>query len=403
MDRLVYLDLFSGASGDMLLGALVDAGLPLGGLRTELQKLPLSGYELHAKPQLRHGISGTKLDVRDLSEEYPARHLSDVRRIVTSSSLSEAIKATSLAVFQRLAEVEARIHGSDPESVHFHELSAVDSIVDVVGFVAGLDLLDVSAVFSAPVPLGSGTIHTAHGEIPVPAPATLALLAEAGAPTRPHKAETEIVTPTAAALVTQLAQFRRPAMRVRSVGYGFGTKEFEWANALRIWLGDPAGPWEHASEGVVLVECNLDDTTGETLGYVMDRLFEAGALDVWFTAVQMKKNRPGVVLSVLVVPEKADAISQIVLRETTTLGVRLSSPMDRIMAERRIVPVRTPWGDVRVKEKWIAGERVAASPEYEDCAKIARHHSIPLQRVVASVRRVAETGSVGSNSERGEA
>jgi uncharacterized protein (TIGR00299 family) protein len=395
MGRILYLDLFSGASGDMILGALLDVGLPLARLRAELAKLPLSGYELRAEAQVRHGISGTKLHVLDLDHTHPARHLSDIQAILGASALADGIKETSLAVFQRLAEAEARIHGSDPESVHFHELSAVDSIVDVVGVVAGLDLLGVTAVFSAPVPLGSGTITTAHGEIPVPAPATLALLAEVGAPTRPHRADAEIVTPTAAALITELAEFRRPEMRVSAIGYGFGTKEFPWANALRIWLGDGDAPEPVSSsvDEVVVLECNLDDTTGESLGFAMERLFEAGALDVWFTAVQMKKNRPGVVLSVLVEPEKAAVVSQIVLRETTTLGVRLSPRLGRTVAQRRIVTVETPWGDVRVKEKWIGGERLGVSPEFEDCAAIARRQAIPLQQVYDGVRQAVGDGS----------
>jgi len=385
MGRVLYLDLFSGASGDMLLGALIDAGLSLELLQAELGRLPLSGYELQAEAQVRHGIAGTKLHVHDLSQEHPARHLSDVRRIVEDSDLSQWVKATSLAVFKRLAEVEARIHGADPESVHFHELSAVDSLVDIVGFLIGLEALEVAAVFSTSVPLGSGTIRTAHGIIPVPAPATLALLTQAGAPTRPHPAQTEIVTPTAAALLAQLAEFRRPEMRVLSVGYGFGTKEFDWPNALRVWLGDGVGTDAAATGHVVLIECNLDDSTGESLGYAMERLFEAGALDVWFTPVQMKKNRPGIVLSTLVKAEQSRAVADVVLRETTTLGVRLSPPLERIVAQRRVVTVETAWGVVRVKEKWLAGERMAVSPEYEDCAEIARRHSIPLTRVFDGV------------------
>ena len=390
MSRILYLDLFSGASGDMLLGALLDAGLSLDVLQDGLRRLPLSGYELQAEAQVRHGVAGTKLHVHDLSREHPARHLSDVRRVVENSDLSEWVKSTSLSVFRRLAEVEARIHGADPESVHFHELSAVDSIVDIVGFLVGLESLEVSSVFSSSVPLGSGTIRTAHGEIPVPAPATLALLADAGAPTRPHPAQTEIVTPTAASLLAQLARFRRPEMRVRSIGYGFGTKEFDWPNAVRVWLGDAIESATVAADRVVVIECNLDDSTGETLGFAMERLFEAGALDVWFTPVQMKKNRPGSMLSALVKAHEVRVVADVMLRETTTLGVRISPPLDRIVAQRRLGTVETPWGAVRVKEKWLAGERVAVSPEYEDCAQIARLHSLPIAQVYDSVKVRAE-------------
>ena len=272
------------------------------------------------------------------------------------------------------------------DSVHFHEISAVDSLVDVVGFAAALELLGVERVFASPVPLGSGTIETAHGLVPVPAPATLALLADVRAPTRPHQAQTEIVTPTAAALLTELATFERPPMRVGSVGYGFGQREFPWANAVRAWLG---GADDRSIEGVdevVLLECNLDDVTGEMLGYAMERLFVAGALDVWFTPVQMKKNRPGVVVAVLTRPEQADEVARVLLRETPTLGLRVSH-VGRIVAERCAREIETPWGKVWVKEKWVEGERTAVSPEYEDCARIAREHSIPLHQVFDEVRR----------------
>ena len=392
MSAILYLDLFSGASGDMLLGALIDAGLSLDRLRSELGKMPLSGYELEAETQLRHGLTGTKLHVRDLGHEHPARHLSDVRALVTGSAVPDHVKEESLAIFGRLARVEARIHGSTVDEIHFHELSAVDSIVDVVGFVIGLELLGVERVFCSAVPLGSGSITSAHGVIPVPAPATLALLAEAGAPTRPHAATTEIVTPTAAAILAHLAEFHRPPMRVRAVGYGFGSKEFPWANAVRAWLGEADHTAQDEGDRVVLLECNLDDTTGEALGYAMERLLGTGALDVWFTPVQMKKNRPGITASALVHPDQAQEVARLMLRETTTLGVRLSPSLERVVARRRLHEVDTRWGVVRVKEKWLGGERRSVSPEYEDCARIARAHSIPLDRVVSAVLRRVEGG-----------
>ncbi|MEE8390213.1 MAG: nickel pincer cofactor biosynthesis protein LarC [Anaerolineae bacterium] len=389
MTAVVFLDLFSGASGDMLLGALLDAGLVLEELQTELKKMALSGYELEVERQVRHGLSGTKLHVRDVAREHPARHLPDIQRLIQESTLSDRVQKTSIAVFERLARVEAGIHGLSIDQVHFHEISAVDSLVDVVGFIAGLERLQVERVFASPVPLGSGTIETAHGLIPVPAPATLALLSDVKAPTRSHPAQTEIVTPTAAALLAELATFERPPMRVRAVGYGFGQKEFPWANAVRVWLGESeAKAEEEKNDQVVLLECNLDDATGEILGYAMEQLFAAGALDVWFAPVQMKKNRPATVLSVLVRPEQADSVAQVVLRETPTLGLRVS-PVERIVAERCIREVDTLWGKVQVKEKWLAGERVAISPEYEDCARIARAQSVPLHQVFDAARKAA--------------
>jgi len=389
--KILYLDLFSGASGDMLLGALLDVGLPLEELKAELGKMELSGYALEIERQVRHGLSGTRLHVRDVAQTQPARHLSDVRRLIQGSVLSDQAKRASIAVFERLARVEAGIHGLSVEQVHFHEISAVDSLVDVVGFIAGLERLRVERVFASPVPLGSGTIKTEHGLLPVPAPATLALLAEVGAPTRPHPAQTEIVTPTAAALLAELATFERPPMQVRAVGYGFGQKEFPWANAVRAWVGETERPEGHGRDTVTLLECNMDDITGETLGYVMERLFAAGALDVWFTPIQMKKNRPATVLSVLTHPDQADSMAQVILRETSTLGLR-ALPVERVVAERRTREIETSWGKVRVKEKWLAGERIATSPEYEDCARIAREQSIPLHQVFDAIRKMANTG-----------
>ena len=424
MNTILYLDLFSGASGDMLLGALLDAGLPLEALRTELEKMDLAGYELVAERQVRHGLSGIRLLVRDVAQAHPARRLPDIRRLLQDSALSMRVQEASMAVFARLARVEARIHGSAVDEVHFHEIGAVDSLVDVVGFAAGLEQLQVERVFSSPVPLGSGTIETEHGLLPVPAPATLALLAEVGAPTRPHPAQTEIVTPTAAALLAEWATFELPPMRVRAAGYGFGQKEFPWANAVRVWLGEeaplpqslpggegggdapqplPGGEGGgdapqalHGGEGgggrdqVTLLECNLDDITGETLGYAMERLFAAGALDVWFTPIQMKKDRPGVILSVLVPPDRTATVAQVMLRETPTLGVRVL-PIERRVAERHVREVETPWGKVRVKEKWLNGERAAVSPEYEDCARIAREQAIPLHQVFEAARKAGRS------------
>ncbi len=371
----------------MLLGALIDLGLPLEVLQAELQKLDLSGYELEARREVRRGITGTRLVVRDTAQAYPARHLHDIRHLLGESRLSATVRVCSLAVLERLARAEARVHGIPVEQVHFHEIGAVDTLVDVVGFVAGLEHLGVERVYASPVPLGSGFIQTEHGLLPVPAPATAALLAEVGAPVRPHPAQTEILTPTAAALLAELATFDLPPMRVRAVGYGFGEKEFPWPNAVRAWLGEMEET--AARETVYLLECNLDDATGEVLGYAMERLFAAGALDVWFTPVQMKKNRPGVVLSALARSEQADALAAVILRETPTLGVRVR-PVARAVADRREREVETPWGRVRVKEKWLDGRKVAASPEYEDCARIARERGIPLQDVYAAVLRSAD-------------
>jgi uncharacterized protein (TIGR00299 family) protein len=275
--------------------------------------------------------------------------------------------------------------------------------VDVVGFACALERLGIDQVYSSPLRLGGGTIQTEHGLLPVPAPATLALLAEVGAPTVPGPVENlletqqsaELVTPTGAALLAEFATFAQPAMTVAAVGYGFGTKEFDWPNALRVWFGEALSAAAH-SEGtaggagaqIVQLACNLDDATGETLGYVMDRLLAGGALDVWFTPIQMKKNRPATMVSVLAPPEDADALASLLLRETPTLGVRRQA-LPRYCAERQMLQVETPWGSVRIKLKILKGEIVAASPEYDDCARLATEAGVPLAEVMEAARQAA--------------
>lgn len=391
MSSILYLDLFSGASGDMLLAALLDLGLPIEKLRASLGRMKLSGYSLAAEKTVTHGLSGTRLVVRDDLHAHPARHLPEVRELIGSSSLSDRVKETALAVFERLARAEAGIHGVPIEKVHFHEIGAVDSLVDIVGFAAGLELLGVQKLHCSSVPLGSGTIQTAHGLLPVPAPATAALLAAVGAPTRPHPAQTEIVTPTAAALLAELASFSTPSLTLRAVGYGIGARELPWANVVRAFLGDAAASSDAGTRGggaetTVLIECNIDDSTGEELGFSMERLLAAGALDVWFAPIQMKKNRPAVQLGVLARPSDATALAAAVLRETSTLGVRISPPLSRLVCDRDVREAATPWGAVRIKVKILNGIEISIAPEYEDCARIARDKGIPLHQVMDAAR-----------------
>jgi hypothetical protein len=292
-------------------------------------------------------------------------------------------------VFERIARAEAGIHGTTMEEVHFHEIGAVDSLVDVVGFAAGLARLGIEAVYSSPLPLGTGSVQTEHGRLPAPAPATLALLAAVGAPTVPGQAQTEMVTPTGAALLAEFATFARPAIKLQAVGYGFGSKEFDWPNALRVWLGEQTavGPAQ-GQEKVVWLACNLDDATGEMLGYVQERLLAAGALDAWFTPIQMKKSRPATQLSVLARPEDAGRLADLLLRETPTLGVRHQA-LGRTTAGREVRQVETPWGKVRVKLKYLAGQVVAASPEHDDCARLAAAAGLPLGQVADAARQAA--------------
>ncbi len=388
----------------MLLGSLLDAGLDLEDLKADLSRLEMGPYRLVAQRVTRQGLTGTHLRVLEGAGNWPARNLPVIERIVAGSDLSDGVKSRSLAVFRRIARVEAAIHGTTVEEVHFHEIGAVDTLVDVVGFACALERLGIDQVYSSPLRLGGGTIQTEHGLLPVPAPATLALLAEVGAPTVPGPVENllgtqqsaELVTPTGAALLAEFATFARPAMTVAAVGYGFGTKEFDWPNALRVWLGEalsaarhPEGTSEGAEGGqIVQLACNLDDATGETLGYVMDRLLAGGALDVWFTPIQMKKNRPATQVSVLARPEDADALASLLLRETPTLGVRRQA-LPRYCAERQMQQVETPWGPVRVKVKILEGKIVAASPEYDDCARLATEAGVPLADVMEAARQAA--------------
>ena len=388
---LTYFDCFSGASGDMLLGCLVDAGLDLDELRSDLARLGVGGYRLEAQPVTRHGLSGTHLKVLIETQDRPARTLPAIEKILHQSDLPENVRDRSLQVFTRLARAEAKVHGTTIDQIHFHEIGAVDSLVDIVGFVCALDRMGIEKVYSSPLTLGGGTVQTEHGRLPAPAPATLALLAEVGAPTVPGPAMTELLTPTGAALLTEFATFTRPAMTVQAVGYGFGTKEFDWPNALRVWLGEPLPAASRPEQDTVTrLACNLDDATGETLAYVQENLLAAGALDVWFAPIQMKKNRPATMLSVLCRPEDAPDLAALILRETPTLGVRYHAE-SRFKAGREVRRVETPWGTVRVKLKLLEGQVISASPEYEDCAALAREAGVPLAEVMAAARAAAWT------------
>ena len=386
MMRRIYFDCYSGAAGDMLLGALVDVGLSVDELTQALGALPLSGYRLRTERVTRQGVSGTRLWVDTDAAGQHGRYLSDILALVQSSGLPTQVKTQVGSVFGRLAEAEAAVHGVTVDEVHFHEVGAVDSIVDIVGCVWGLYALGVGEVFSSALPLGEGWVETAHGRLPLPAPATLKLLAGANAPIRPLEAQAELVTPTAAALLAELATFAQPPLILEAVGYGFGQRELAWPNAVRAWLGSPDSLSEPGAtvdhDAVVLLECNLDDTTGEALGYAMERLLLAGALDVWFTPIQMKKNRPASKLSVLALPGSADGLAQLLLRETTTLGVR-QTLVNRIKAGRESMPVETEWGTVTVKVKRMHGQPISVSPEYEECATLARQSGMPLQEIYA--------------------
>ncbi|MBI4321656.1 MAG: nickel pincer cofactor biosynthesis protein LarC [Chloroflexi bacterium] len=369
----------------MVLGALVDAGVPVATLRSHLAKLGQSGYTLEAREVVQQGFRGTQAVVT-VSEPQPARRLVDIIAIVEQSPLPPEVKALACRIFRRLGEAEARVHGRDAEHAHLHEVGAVDAIVDIVGAVLGLHLLGVESVFASPIATGSGLVQCAHGTVPVPAPATLALLEEVEAPILPGRIQCELATPTGAAILTTLATFSPPAVQVQRVGYGFGQKQLPWPNALRLILGTGLAQ-DLQADGVSIIEANVDDMTPELLGAAMEVLLDAGALDVYFSPIQMKKNRPAVKLSAIAPVELEGKLAELVLLHTTSLGVRIKSAR-RLKCARWQESVDTPWGPVRVKVRSFRGKKSAA-PEYDDCLRVAREHGLPVLEVYTAVNTLA--------------
>jgi uncharacterized protein (TIGR00299 family) protein len=386
--RIGYLDCFSGVSGDMLLGALLDAGLPRRALEAELSRLKLRGYRLEVSKAQRAGLAATRVEVVPAGKPPPHRRLPDILSLIEGSGLPAADRERGSLVFRRLAEAEGRVHGLRPEEVGFHEVGGVDTLVDVMGAVAGLRLLEVGELYCSPLPAGGGEARGAHGVLPVPAPATLELLARAGAPLTSPAGEPpfELVTPTGAAIVTALARFQRPAMRVTGVGYGAGARDLPGRpNVLRLWLGERIAEQRGS---MLLIETNIDDMSPELFGYVQERLFEAGAADVWFAPIQMKKNRPATLLSVLCPHEREEAVVAVLLRETSTLGVRISE-VARQEAGRENLEFESSLGPAAVKVKRLEGEEPQVSPEYEACRRLALNHPLPLAEVYRIVSEEA--------------
>jgi hypothetical protein len=377
--KIGYFDCFSGVSGDMILGAFLDAGLSLDTLTAELARLPLSGYRISAQPASRGIITGTQVMVALEESPEKQRNVKDILNLIEKSGLRQRVKERSTLIFNRLAAAEAKVHRLPIDEVHFHELGATDAIVDVVGAVIGLDLLGIEALFCSPLPAGSGTVATEQGILPLPAPATLELIATAGAPIRPAPSPElgELVTPTGAAIVTTLASFDSPTFYLERIGYGVGSRELSaMPNVLPLWIGE--GTAEERQ--LLLLETNIDDMSPELHGYVMERLFEHGALDVWFTPIQMKKNRPAVMLSILAPPEVEAKIVNTLLRETSTLGLRRQT-VGRHESVREMVTFDSSLGRVGVKVKRFGGARISLSPEFEDCRRLAQEHGLPLQDV----------------------
>ena len=385
---IAYFDCFSGISGDMVLGALVDLGLGLNELTDALSTLDLEEFRLEAREVQSYGLRASKVDVI-VPESVLVRTFNNIRELISSSGLPEEVKSTSLEIFMRLALAESVVHSKPVDQVHFHEVGAVDSIVDIVGSAYGIHALGISEVFASPLPMGHGMIKTAHGSLPVPAPAVLEILEDT--PTYGRGIPTEIVTPTGAALVKTLAGSfgNAPLMRIAKTGYGAGSKDIGVPNLLRVITGEPLDFPTDAEELACLISTNIDDMNPEFYDYVMERLFGEGAHDVWLTPIQMKKTRPGTTINVLCSPSAATALKRVLLEETSTFGLRTSNVMKKAI-ERELIEVETPWGNVGVKVGREGTHITNISPEFSDCARIAGEQGIPIKEVFRKAQTLAQ-------------
>ncbi len=384
--KFLYLDCAGGVSGDMLLGAFLDSLVPLDYLETSLKKLKLKGFHLKVNDVERHHIHAKKVDVVVQGKRHHHRTLADIEKIITRSDLSDFVKTHSVAVFRRLAEAEAAVHHQPLEAVHFHEVGAVDAIVDIVGTTICMEYLRPDAVYSSPLPLSEGTVEAAHGILPIPAPATLNLLKDF--PVHRVAVEGELVTPTGAALVTHFSQGRIPerlSFRIQSIGYGAGSKQFDTIpNYLRIWQGQL--DVQSIKEIALQIETNIDDANPEIYPYLAEQLYAAGAQDVSFYPAIMKKGRPGVLVVIIAQPPLLTSLKEILFRETTTIGLRFHY-IFREKLDREIVTVETEWGNVRAKKVTIDGE-TRIYPEFEECKRIARISGKPLLEIQQSIIQI---------------
>ncbi|MBE0697850.1 MAG: nickel pincer cofactor biosynthesis protein LarC, partial [Anaerolineaceae bacterium] len=361
-------------SGDMFLGALVDAGLPIETLREQLAGLKLPEQLEITVDQVHKGaMRACSVDII-AGESHHHRHLSDIRDLIEESTLSQRVKQTSLAIFQTLAEAEARVHGEEIDHVHFHEVGALDSIADIVGTAIGLETLGIDRLYSSAVPFSGGQVQSQHGLLPLPAPATLEIFVKAHAVMTPSPAQVELVTPTGAAILATLATFERPNLVVTGVGVGAGKRELPWPNIFRLILGESTTESEYP---MVLIETNIDDMNPQMFGSIMNRLFAAGAMDVYLTPIYMKKNRPGTLLGVVSRREDETKLAQLILAETSTLGMRVQ-PVYRYTARREFRTVATPYGEIPVKLKLLDDRPIQAMPEYDACVRLAEEQNVPV-------------------------
>ena len=389
--RIAYLDCFSGISGDMMLGALVDSGIELGVLNAAVASLGLPGCRLKAEATRKGGVRATQVRV-ETQPENAHRHLSQITQLIAGSTLTDRQKQLAIRIFRKLAEAEARVHGTSIDKVHFHEVGAADSIADIVGTAVGWDLLGIHRAAASPIPTGTGEIRIAHGTCRVPAPATAELLH--GIPLAPSSIPCELTTPTGAAIVACLVDRfgPMPAMTIHRIGYGAGQRDLhEQPNVLRLFIGTAADP--DPGQPVWVVETNLDDISGELISYCTSRLREAGALDVYTTAIQMKKDRPGVKLTVLCGQSDLEQVETILFEETTTLGVR-RWPVSRRVLERVPHAVTTPWGSIDGKVGWVAEGVPRFAPEFEACRRLAAQHHVPLRAIYEAAQKAFDPNAL---------
>ncbi len=378
--KILYFDQIGGASGDMILGALIDLGLPVEHLQNEWKKLACPDWKLTVEKTERHNIGATLLKLQ-IPDEKSHRHLSHFKKLLDDSSLSKKVKSQSYAVFLRLAEAEAKVHRTTVEKVHFHEVGGLDTLLDVTGAVMGFDYFGVEKFYTSPFPMGRGSVSVAHGKMPVPPPAVAELLA--GFPVQKMEVEGEQVTPTGAAIITALATYDpKLSFQTEKIGYGAGNADFkETPNLLRLWLGEQKE--NHAGDEVTVLETQIDNTAPELLGFLSEKLLGLGALDVYFTPIMMKKNRPAQLLTVLCLPKNEAALTQAIFAETGSIGIRYKSA-HRHKLEREMLEIETAFGRLKAKRAFSDGaEKI--SPEFEDCARVARERNIPLREVYEAV------------------
>lgn len=392
--KIAYLDCHSGISGSMFLAALLDAGFSLDTLRQVLEASPLHGYQLQYDTFLDKGIRGSCFSVLLEEQKQPTRSLSDIIALFHTFAISPRACDTVVTIFQRLAEAEATVQGIDVEAVHFEAADIVKTIIAIVGAALGIEELGIIQFCASSLPLTSGHVQTPHGHFPVPRPATLELLRRVGAPWKPCTIEEELVTPTGAAILASLARFENPAMVIERVGYGFGRHRLPWPNCLRLCLGKTLSeanvPDEEVdTDWVAVIESHIDNMSGEILGGLMERLFTAGALDVSYTPIQMKKNRPATLVTIICLQEDGERLALVLLRETSTLGVRIQQ-VQRRKAQRAQELIATGLGPMLVKVKRLGLRIVGATPEYEECQRIAREQNMPLADVYEVARQAIQ-------------